>query len=106
MKKLSYILSGLLIAGSSAFFSSCGDNKDFWGPHTLTDDEIAEMERQEEILNLVTEICEHDFEFETFLDATDYFRKLINLCKQWNYSLYKSEQYEDFKKQILAMLNS
>ena len=35
MKKLSYILSGLLIAGSSAFFSSCGDNKDFWGPHTL-----------------------------------------------------------------------
>ena len=49
MKKLSYILSGLLIAGSSAFFSSCGDNKDFWGPHTLTDDEIAEMERQEEI---------------------------------------------------------
>ena len=42
MKKLSYILSGLLIAGSSAFFSSCGDNKDFWGPHTLTDDEIAE----------------------------------------------------------------
>ena len=49
MKKLSYILSGLLIAGSSAFFSSCGDNKDFWGPHTLTDDEIAEMERQEEM---------------------------------------------------------
>jgi hypothetical protein len=49
MKKLSYILSGLLIAGSSAFFSSCGDNKDFWGPHTLTDDEIAEQERQEEI---------------------------------------------------------
>ena len=49
MKKLSYILSGLLIAGSSAFFSSCGDNENFWGPHTLTDDEIAEQERQEEI---------------------------------------------------------
>ena len=49
MKKLSYILSTLLIAASSAFFSSCGENKDFWGPHTLTDDEIAEQERQEEI---------------------------------------------------------
>ena len=49
MKKLSYILSGLLIAGSSAFFSSCGDNEDFWGPHTLTDDEIAEMARQDSI---------------------------------------------------------
>ena len=69
-------------------------------------DAVTSLERQEEILNLVTEICEHDFKFETFLDATDYFRKLINLCKQWNYSLYKSEQYEDSKKQILAMLNS
>ena len=50
-------------------------------------DAVTSLERQEEILNLVTEICEHDFKFETFLDATDYFRKLINLCKQWNYSL-------------------
>jgi len=49
MKKLSYILSGLLIAGSSAIFSSCGDNTDFWGPHTLTDDEIKEMARQDSI---------------------------------------------------------
>ena len=35
-----------------------------------------------------------------FLEVTDFFRKLINLCKQWNYSPYKSEQYYDFKKQI------
>ena len=42
MKKLSYILSGLLIAGASAIFSSCGDNTDFWGLHTLTDDEIRQ----------------------------------------------------------------
>ena len=69
-------------------------------------DAVTPLERQEEILNMVTEICEHDFKFDTFLDATDFFRKLINLCKQWNYSQYKSEQYEDFKKQILAMLNS
>ncbi|MBR0272806.1 MAG: V-type ATP synthase subunit A [Bacteroidaceae bacterium] len=63
-------------------------------------DAVTPLERQEEILNLVTEICEHDFEFKDFLAATDYFRKLINLCKQWNYSPYKSEQYYDFKKQI------
>ena len=63
-------------------------------------DAVTPLERQEEILNMVTTICDHEFKFDTFLDATDYFRKLINLCKQWNYSPYKSEQYYDFKKQI------
>ena len=63
-------------------------------------DAVTSLERQEEILNLVTDICEHDFVFDTFLEATDYFRKLINLCKQWNYSQFKSEQYNDFKNQI------
>ena len=69
-------------------------------------DAVTPIERQEEILNLVTEICEHEFQFDTFLDATDYFRKLINLCKQWNYSKFKSEQYYDFKRQIEEFIKS
>ena len=77
MKKLSYILSGLLIAGSSAFFSSCGDNKDFWGPHTLTDDEIAEMARQDSIKQAQREridadlILEYNVEFYLSSNAYD-----------------------------------
>ncbi|MBP3829922.1 MAG: V-type ATP synthase subunit A [Bacteroidaceae bacterium] len=63
-------------------------------------DAVTPLERQEEILNMVTTICEHDFQFDTFLEATDFFRKLINLCKQWNYCKYKSDEYYDFKKQI------
>ena len=63
-------------------------------------DAVTPLARQEEILDLVTEICQHDFKFKDFLEATDFFRKLINLCKQWNYSTFKSEQYESFKKQI------
>ncbi len=63
-------------------------------------DAVTPLERQEEILNMVTTICERDFQFDTFIEATDFFRKLINLCKQWNYSVYKSEQYYDFKRQI------
>ncbi|MBO4907251.1 MAG: V-type ATP synthase subunit A [Bacteroidaceae bacterium] len=63
-------------------------------------DAVTPLARQEEILNMVTEICQHEFQFDTFLEATDFFRKLINLCKQWNYSQYQSEQYEDYKKQI------
>jgi len=63
-------------------------------------DAVSSLERQEEIMDVVTEICEHEFQFSNFLDVTDYFKKLINLCKQMNYSQFKSEQYEDYKRQI------
>ncbi|MBR1683365.1 MAG: V-type ATP synthase subunit A [Bacteroidaceae bacterium] len=69
-------------------------------------DAVTPLTRQEEILDLVTEICQHDFHFDRFEDATEYFRKLINLCKQMNYSPYQSEQYYDYKKQVRDLLNS
>ena len=70
-------------------------------------DAVTPLERQEEILNLVTTVCnKDDYKFDTFLDVTDFFKKLINLCKQMNYSVYKSEQYYDYIKQIEAMINA
>ncbi len=68
-------------------------------------DAVTPLERQEEILNLVTAICEQEYEFDTFLDVVDYFKKMINLCKQMNYSEYKSEQYQSFKSQVEEMIN-
>ncbi len=69
-------------------------------------DAVTPLERQEEILNLVTRICDKDdFKFDTFLDVTDYFKKMINLCKQMNYSQYKSEQYYDYIRQIETLLS-
>ena len=68
-------------------------------------DAVTPLARQEEILNLVTSICEKDdFKFETFLDVTDYFKKLINLCKQMNYSKFKSEAYDGFYKQLSELI--
>lgn len=69
-------------------------------------DAVTSLERQEEILNLVTTICEHEFDFDNFLDVVSFFRKMINVCKQMNYSPYKSEQYNDFKQQVLDMINA
>lgn len=67
-------------------------------------DAVTSLERQEEILNLVVEICKIDFKFDNFLDVVDYFKKMINVCKQMNYSPYKSEKYYEFKNQVMAML--
>ncbi len=69
-------------------------------------DAVTSLERQEEIMDVVSEICQHDFEFDHFQAVTDYFKILINLCKQMNYSQFKTEQYEDYKKQIREMLES
>ena len=66
-------------------------------------DAVTSLERQEEILDLVVEICNIDFKFDNFQDVVDYFKKMINVCKQMNYSEYKSEQYYDFKNQIQEM---
>ncbi len=68
-------------------------------------DAVSSIERQEAILNLVTDICDKDFVFDSFNEVVDYFKKMINLCKQMNYSEFHSEQYEDFVRQIHEMLN-
>lgn len=67
-------------------------------------DAVTSLERQEEILDLVVDICNIDFKFDNFLDVVDYFKKMINVCKQMNYSEYKTTQYYEFKNQILEML--
>ncbi len=67
-------------------------------------DAVTPMERQEEILNMVIDICHEEFSFDNFLDVTDYFKKMINLCKQMNYSPYKSEKYESYKQQIADLV--
>lgn len=67
-------------------------------------DAVSSLERQEEIMDIVTSVCEHEFNFSHFEEVTDFFKKLINLCKQMNYSPYKTQQYEDYKNQIKEML--
>ena len=67
-------------------------------------DSVTPMERQEDILNMVIDICHTEFKFDTFLEVMDYFKKMINLCKQMNYAKYKSEQYEDFNKQLQELV--
>lgn len=69
-------------------------------------DAMTSLTRQEAIMDLVSEICEHDFKFDHFLDVTDFFKKLINVCKQMNYSAFGSEQYEGYVKQIHEMLSA
>ena len=67
-------------------------------------DAVTPMERQEDILNMVIDICHTEFEFDNFNEVMDYFKKMINVCKQMNYSKFKSEQYEGFQQQLKELI--
>ena len=67
-------------------------------------DAVTPMERQEEIVNMVIDICHTDFSFDNFVEVMDYFKKMINICKQMNYSKFKSEEYEKFHKQLQELV--
>ncbi len=67
-------------------------------------DAVTPMERQEEILNMVIDICHTEFAFDNFIEVMDYFKKLINVCKQMNYSEFKSEKYEQYKKELKELV--
>lgn len=69
-------------------------------------DAVTPMERQKFILDLVVDICRTDFQFENFNDVADYFKRIINGCKQMNYAEYKSEKFYEYQKQVEELLKS
>jgi len=58
------------------------------------------MNRQLYMLDLVIGICNIDFIFEHFNDVSAFFRKLINICKQMNYSHFEGEEFNRYKKEL------
>lgn len=58
------------------------------------------MERQKMMYKMVLEICDRDFGFSDFEECRRFFKGLINLFRQMNYTEWKSEKFEDYHKQI------
>ena len=67
-------------------------------------DAVTPMERQETIVDRVIDICHTEFKFDTFLEVIDYFKKVINLCKQMNYQPFESDKYFEYEKELKALL--
>lgn len=67
-------------------------------------DRMTPMERQEFMLNKVLEIVQSDFNFKKFDEVALYFRKVINMLKQMNYSDYESEKFRDYESQLTATI--
>lgn len=49
---------------------------------------------------MVLDICDREFAFAGFEECASFFKGLINLFRQMNYSEWKSEKFEDYRRQI------
>ncbi len=67
-------------------------------------DAVCPLERQEFMLNIVMDICRHDYNFDNFVDVSEYFKRVINICKQMNYSKFHSEQFEKYLGELNNLL--
>ncbi|WP_418992487.1 V-type ATP synthase subunit A [Alistipes sp.] len=58
------------------------------------------IERQKMMYEMVLAICRKDFQFTDFEQCSQFFKGLINLFRQMNYSEWQSEKFEDYRRQI------
>ena len=63
------------------------------------------IERQKMMYEMVLDICRKDFGFADFEQCSQFFKGLINLFRQMNYSEWKSEKFENYRKQIVEYVS-
>lgn len=67
-------------------------------------DASCPVERQEYMVNLVSDVCNADYSFEHFNDVMDYFKKMINVGKQMNYSEFQSEEFYSLEQELRGLV--
>ena len=58
------------------------------------------IERQKMMYKMVLDVCRKDFGFSDFEQCSQFFKGLINLFRQMNYSEWQSEKFNGYLKQI------
>ena len=67
-------------------------------------DSSTSLERQEYMLKKIIGITRSEFNFESFEEVGIYFKRLINIYRQLNYTIYKSEEFYSTEKEADAIL--
>jgi V/A-type H+-transporting ATPase subunit A len=67
-------------------------------------DSLCPMERQRYMLDLVLDICDKDYDFEDFEKCRVWFKDLINVLKQMNYSEFQSDAFQGYQDSVNQMI--
>ena len=63
------------------------------------------IERQEYMADKVMDICRMEFDFEGFVEVSDFFKELINALRQMNYTLFQSEDFRAAEEKVDALVS-
>ena len=67
-------------------------------------DASTSLERQEYMLKKIISITRSEFDFESFEEVGIYFKRLINIFRQLNYTVFNSEEFHNTEKEADAIL--
>ena len=68
-------------------------------------DQSTPVERQKYMLDHVLNVCDTEFNFESFTEIDIYFKRIINHYKQMNYSEFKSEKFNKYEKELYKIID-
>lgn len=63
------------------------------------------MDRQEFMLKKVLEVCDTKVTFDHFEECSAYYKSIINIMRQMNYSEYKSADFNKYLEQLNKIIN-
>lgn len=67
-------------------------------------DASTPIKRQRYMMDKVLEVYNTDFKFESFEEVNPYFKKIINVFKQMNYSEFQSDDFEKYEKELADII--
>ena len=65
---------------------------------------LATRERQKYMLDLILGICDTQFAFDDYEQCRSYFKNMINVLRQMNYSEFGSEDFNNYRAQLTKIL--
>jgi V/A-type H+/Na+-transporting ATPase subunit A len=68
-------------------------------------DSLCPLERQKNLLNLILDICDREFSFDNFEECRNYFKEVINILRQMNFSKYGSETFNEYRSTLDKLLS-
>ncbi len=68
-------------------------------------DAVSSMERQKFMLDLILDICDKTFDFDDFESCRGFFKQIINILKQMNYSEYQGDKFKEYQRQLSKLLS-
>ena len=68
-------------------------------------DSVCPMERQKYMLNLILDICDRQYDFEDYEKCRAWFKEIINILRQMNYSEFGSADFEKYHATLNQQLS-